>query len=435
MRLVQSAPGIRGRERTHPAQSHLRFHVHRRQPRHPRIAGVSAQGRSQRARNAGGRRGAELGCARRRMQGGEKRDHALVGQEHDIRQDGRCRVEAGGAQGAETQGPEGLEADRHLARAFRHRRQDHRQTDLRRRRAAPEHGACLHRAMPGIRRQTQELRRSESQRHARRESRRGRRRLGCGGSGQLVARQSGAESAAGGMGRGRKRQRQQRIHHGFPAHRDRRERGSHRTPGWYCAVGFSQFRAPHRGRVSRPVSESRHHGTADRDRNRDRGQGRSLGWHAKWRSHHCGRFRSGRHSAGEIHCPQDARGRRLWPAWTASGVHPPGGGDCADHARHAGAAAMVARGRYAPGPLSPGGAGETARCTRQGRQLDGVARASGRPVDFHHCAPGRHQERRRSGQCALLPGQPLRSAQFHQRVRHAQHPCATRILAGSSAYA
>ena len=62
------------------------------------------------------------------------------------------------AQGGQAQGPEAVEAHRHLAGALRHTRQDHRQADLRRRRAPARPAARVDRAVPGIRRQAQELR-------------------------------------------------------------------------------------------------------------------------------------------------------------------------------------------------------------------------------------------------------------------------------------
>ena len=102
--------------------------------------------------------------------------------------------------------------------------------------------------------------------------------------------------------------------------------------------------------------------------------------------------------------------------------------------RHAGALAVVARRGHASGALSPGGAGEAARGARRAGQLDGVARAAGRPVDLHHGAAERHQERDRPGECALLSGFALRRSQLHGRVRHAQPACAARLLACGGAH-
>ena len=67
-------------------------------------------------------------------------------------------------------------------------------------------------------------------------------------------------------------------------------------------------------------------------------------------------------------------------------------------------------------------------------QLDRLARAAGRPVDLDHGAADRHQERHRSGQRALLPGQSVRGAELHRRVRDAQYACAAGLLARGGAH-
>ena len=55
-------------------QARLGRHVHRRQPRHPRLGGLCAQGRRGRARHADRGRGAALGRAGSRMhRGGQRR--------------------------------------------------------------------------------------------------------------------------------------------------------------------------------------------------------------------------------------------------------------------------------------------------------------------------------------------------------------------------
>ena len=203
MRLEQGSRRIRRRERARAAQPDLRFHVHGREPRNSRFSGVCAQRWRRRARDA--RRGCRtrLGRARVRVQRRQRRDHACAEQpQHDFRQ-GRCgRFAARGSKGAQAQGPEPVEADRHLAGALRHSRQDHRQADLHRRRAPARARARVHRAMPGVRRQGQELRRLQGQVHAWRQESSARRRLGRGRRGQLVARQSGAQAGVDRVGCG-----------------------------------------------------------------------------------------------------------------------------------------------------------------------------------------------------------------------------------------
>ena len=106
------------------------------------------------------------------------------------------------AEGRQAQGPEGLEDRRQAAQAARHRRQGRRQEGLRHRRQAARHAQRRDQAMPGVRRQGEELRRRQGHRHegrqegrAGRRHRRGRRRR------HLVARQDRARRAADRLGR------------------------------------------------------------------------------------------------------------------------------------------------------------------------------------------------------------------------------------------
>ncbi len=327
-----------------------------------------------------------------------------------------------------------MEAHRHFAGPLRHSRQDHRQADLHRRRASAWTRARVHRAVPGVRRQGQELRRLQGQVHARRQESRARRRLGRCRRGQLVARQPGPQAGVDPVGCGRERQCVERVDHAVPAHRHRGERGSGGAQGRRFRQSHRRCREGRRGRVLRTLREPRDHGAADGYRPVQRRQGGSLGGHAKRRDFDRRSLRSFRRSAGKRLCAQDARRRRLRAARPAPGIHEASGEDCAEHAGHAGEPAVVARRGHPAGTLSSGGAGEAARRAGRAGQLGRVARAAGRPVDPDHGAADRHQERYRSGQRPLLPGQPVCRAELHQRVRHAQHACAAGILARGGAY-
>ena len=108
--------------------------------------------------------------------------------------------------------PKDWKLDRQGREAARHRRQDHRHHDLRHRRQAAGHAERRDQGLPGVRRQAEELRRSQDHRHdGRQEGRQGRRHRGRGRRRHLVARQDGARGAADRLGRRRQRQGLERV--------------------------------------------------------------------------------------------------------------------------------------------------------------------------------------------------------------------------------
>ncbi len=229
-----------------------------------------------RARDAGCRSGAGMGRAGSRVQR-ERRASSRTqpsNRTHDVRQGGRGSLQTGSAEGAQAQGPEGVEADRHLAGALRHPRQDHRQADLCGRRAPARTGARVDRAVPGVRRQAEELRRLQDQGHARREESRERRRLGRGRRGQLVACQSGAQGScrSNGMWARTATCRASRSCSSCAPGSKRRKRPS-RARTAISTRRIARRRESDRSRVLRAVPEPRDHGAADRD---GAGQGRQA---------------------------------------------------------------------------------------------------------------------------------------------------------------
>ena len=107
------------------AQARLGRFRHRRQPRHPRLAGIRPPGRRRGAHDAdpgGGRRveGAGVGVHARRT---ASITHKASGTHDDLRQGRGGRGQARAAEGHQAQGPEGLEDRRQAAEAARHRRQ------------------------------------------------------------------------------------------------------------------------------------------------------------------------------------------------------------------------------------------------------------------------------------------------------------------------
>ena len=102
-------------------------------------------------------------------------------------------------------------------------------TALRHRCAAAEHALCLDPCLSGVRRQGDELRRSQDPRHAgRQEGRQSRRRRRRGGRRFVVAGAQGARRAADRLGRGRERQSLQRLDRAMAQGRPRCRRGLRR---------------------------------------------------------------------------------------------------------------------------------------------------------------------------------------------------------------
>ena len=196
-------------------QARLGRDGHRRQPRHPHLAGLCPARRRGGAHDAAAGRGRAMEGAGRRAHRVRRRHHARGEQAHDpatARSRPRPpKLTPPDPKSHQAQGSEGLEDRRQAAEAARHRRQAQRQQDLRHRPETAGHALRRDQGLPGVRRQAQELRREQDRRHARREEggegeghRRRRRRR------HLVARQEGARCAADRLGRGRERRRIER---------------------------------------------------------------------------------------------------------------------------------------------------------------------------------------------------------------------------------
>ena len=177
MRLVEGHHRVSDARTERRTQARLGRFLDRRQPRHPHQAGICPQGRRHCARDAdpGGRQrmeGAGLGMHRR-----QQRHHPYaVGQDHDLRQGGGSCGEARAAGRRQAEGSQGLEDHRQGLEAARHRRQDDRHDDLRHRRQAAGHAQRRDQGLPGVRRQAEELRRSQGHGHeGRQEGRAGQR--------------------------------------------------------------------------------------------------------------------------------------------------------------------------------------------------------------------------------------------------------------------
>ena len=158
MRLVEGHHRISDARPERRPQARLGRFLDRRQPRHPHLAGLCAQGRRDRAHDADPGRGQRMEGAGCRMHRRQQRHHAYaVGQDHDLRQGRRSRRQTDAAGRRQAEGPEGLEDRRQGLEAARHRRQDHRHDDLRHRRQAAGHAQRRDQGLPGHRRQAEEL--------------------------------------------------------------------------------------------------------------------------------------------------------------------------------------------------------------------------------------------------------------------------------------
>ena len=159
MRLVEGHDRISDARSERRPQARMGRFLDRRQPRHPHLAGLRAQGRRHRARDADpGRRqrmeGAGLGMHR-----GQQRHHPhALGPDHDLRQVVEAAAKLEPPADGQAEGSQGLE-DRRQGRCKRldTRGQDHRQDDLRHRCQIAGHAQCRDQGLPGVRRQVEEL--------------------------------------------------------------------------------------------------------------------------------------------------------------------------------------------------------------------------------------------------------------------------------------
>ena len=197
-------------------QARLGRDGHRRQPRHPHVAGLCSSRRRRRAHDAAAGGGRSMESAGRRARRIQWCHHARAVQAIDPLRQGRCgggESDTAGSEGHQAQGSEGLEDCRQAAQAARHGGQAQRQQGLCDRSQAAGHAMRRDQGLSGVRRDAQELRRVKARRHARREEggegkeyRRGRRRR------YLVARQDRARCTSDRMGRGRQRLGVEREH-------------------------------------------------------------------------------------------------------------------------------------------------------------------------------------------------------------------------------
>ena len=323
MRLVEGHHRISDARPKRRPQARMGRFFDRRQPRHPHQPGICPQGRRHRAHDAGpGRRqrmeGAGLGMHR-----GQQRHHPRgVGQDHDLRQGGGSRGQDSSRPRSrgQAEGSQGLEDRRQGREAARHRRQDHRQDDLRHRRQAAGHAQRRDQGVSGLRRQAEELRRSQGHGHeGRQEGGEGRRQRGRRRRRYLVARQDRARSAADCLGRRRQRQGLQRVDREMARRRSRQcPAGLYRQPERRRQGGDCRRRQEGRGGLQLSLPEPRHDGAAQRDGALDVRQMRGLVRHAKRRSGVCrdaGGFRAVR--------PTNATcTSRCWAAASAAAARP-----------------------------------------------------------------------------------------------------------------
>ncbi len=216
MRLGQGldrVPDARPEPRPQPDLGQL---LDRRQPRRARVARLRAQGRRDRARDAGAGGGRRLEGAGRRMHGREGRDHAQAERPHDdLRQGLRSGGEADAADRRGPEGSEGLEDRRPARRPPRHRGEGRRLAGLRHGPEAARHAERRDQGVPGVRRQGQALRRRRDREPPRcQEGGAGRRLRRRGGRRHLVAREDGARCAADRVGLRPERSGLERDHRG-----------------------------------------------------------------------------------------------------------------------------------------------------------------------------------------------------------------------------
>ena len=327
MRLAQ------GHDRGHHAgaqprgQTRVGQHVDRRQPGHPAIAGLRAPRRRRRAHDAaaGGRR--SLPCPGRRTHRRQgHRQASAVGAADQLRQD-RCRRGQGHAARSEVdqaQGSEGLEDCRQAAAPARHRGEAERQQGLRHRPQIARHAQRRDQGLPGVRRQAQELRRSQGRRPPGREE--GRAREGLRrrrGRRHLVAGEDGARCVADRLGRRPQRLGVQRQHCRISQGGTERRADQRRHQARRCAGRHRRRREEGRGDLFDAVPVARLHGGDERDREAVRRQGRVLGADAESRSLAGGAVGGIRHPAQQVRGLSLRPRRRLRPARRHPGLHPP----------------------------------------------------------------------------------------------------------------
>ena len=149
-----------------PAAGHLRQHEH------PHLLGSAAQSGRVGSRHAAGCRRSEMGrrkiaASHRKRAGNQYRNQRAF----ELRQSGGRRRQAAGARQSGGERSEGFSSDRNIAQAAGHAAQSKRHGRIWHRCAASGHGLRGAAALPGVRRQSGQLRRYESQGRSRRASR------------------------------------------------------------------------------------------------------------------------------------------------------------------------------------------------------------------------------------------------------------------------
>ena len=255
MRLVEGdhrVPDARPEPRAQPRLGQL---LHRRQPRHPRVAGLRPQGRRDRPHDA------RAGCrerverAGRGVHGREQRRHAQAVRPHDhLRQGGGCGRQARAAGRRAAQGPEVVAARGQAARPPRHRREDQRLDRLRDGPEAPRDAQRRDRRLPGVRRQGEERERGRGDEATGSEEGRARRRFrGRRRCRHLVAGEDRARGAADRVGLRTERQGiVRRVREGARG-RARRARTRSSATRW----GMRRPRSPRRRASSRRCTPTR----------------------------------------------------------------------------------------------------------------------------------------------------------------------------------
>ena len=255
LRLAACARRICVARRQPGEQARLGRHVHRRQPRHPRLGGLRAQGWRGGSRHADRGGGAAVERSGDGMHRGEQRGHAHAERPDAALRRGRGRCgEAAGADRREAEDAGAVDDHRQGREAARYGRQAVGQAGVRHRRAVARHAECGDRAMSGVRRHAEILRRRQDQIDAgRAPGGRGGRQRGRGGGRQVVPGEDRARRAADRLGRRRRRHRGQRADRRTaegPAWMRRRRRSARST-------ATSRRRSPVRRRWSRRCTPRR----------------------------------------------------------------------------------------------------------------------------------------------------------------------------------
>ena len=230
-RLEACARRIRFARREPGAQARLGRHVDWVEPRHPRFGGLRAQGWRRGSRHVDRGGGTTLARAGGRMHRCEQRAHAYA-EWPDIalwRGRGGCG-ETPRADRGETEDAGAVDDHRQARETARHVGQAVRQAGVRHRRATARHAERRDRAMPGLRRQAEVVRRRQDQSDARRAARgRSWRQCGRRGGGQMVPGEDRARRAADRLGRRTECHCRQRTDR-HPAERRPRCQGSRARP-------------------------------------------------------------------------------------------------------------------------------------------------------------------------------------------------------------